>query len=405
MKGYPVLRILCHPQDVRDELEKIGVTSYGMTRMTPKGFFHTVKVFNVNIKAANILKQEMLSLGGEAAVSRGVIDYSVEETDVLLMGTQDHYHRLCDKLKIQPFGLRNLAKELSFKLKNAVECQQTIMSRGNVFPRKPKTIVMGIVNVTPDSFSDGGLFCDPVRAFDRAQQLRTEGADIIDIGGESTRPYSDPTSIEEEIGRVIPVIEALKKKTGIPISLDTYKSEVAGIGLEEGVDFINDVSGLRFDSNMAGLIAQHDAGIIIMHMKGSPKTMQGNPVYEDLMAEICNYLETGVKIALNAGVSMSNIVVDPGIGFGKTVSHNLHILKKLPELVSVGCPILVGTSRKSFIGHILNREGGERLEGTKATIVAAILNGASIIRIHDVKETMDVIKMADAIKYGCPGGN
>ena len=262
-----------------------------------------------------------------------------------------------------------------------------------------KTYIMGILNVTPDSFSDGGLYFDNSTAAKRAFQMVEEGADIIDIGGESTRPGSEPITIEEELRRTIPVIESLSKETKIPLCIDTYKSEVAKRALDAGASMVNDISGLRFDPKMPKVVSEYKVPAVIMHIRGTPRDMQQNPVYEALIPEIMDYLRTGMIIARQAGISEDMIVIDPGIGFGKTFDHNLQIIHNLQEFTLLRKPILIGPSRKAFIGRILGDVPvTERLEGTAAAVAISIMNGANIIRAHDVKEMVKVAKVADAIK-------
>lgn len=260
-----------------------------------------------------------------------------------------------------------------------------------------RTHIMGVVNITPDSFSDGGLFFKKDAAIKQIYRLVEEGADIIDIGGESTRPYAKPVSTEEEISRVIPVIKQCAKKIPVPISIDTRKAEVAKQALESGASMVNDISGLNSDKNMAKLVALYRVPVVIMHMKGAPQNMQKKPHYKNLTGEIINSLKQSIRLAAFAGIKKDKIIIDPGIGFGKTLRHNLLILKNLAKFKSLGYPILIGTSRKSFIGKVLAQEVEERLLGTLATAVIAIQNGASILRAHDVKETVIAAKMADAV--------
>jgi len=262
-----------------------------------------------------------------------------------------------------------------------------------------KTYTMGILNVTPDSFADGGLYFDESAAIKRAHQIVEEGADIIDIGGESTRPGSEPITIEEELRRTIPVIEAIANKIKVPISIDTYKSEVAKRALDAGASLVNDISGLRFDPKVAEVASEYKVPIVIMHIKGTPKDMQENPVYEALIPEVMDYLRVGITIATRAGISKDKIIIDPGIGFGKTSDHNLEIINNLREFTLLEKPILIGTSRKAFIGKILgDATVTERLEGTAAAVAISIMNGANIIRVHDIKEMVSVVKVADAVK-------
>jgi len=262
-----------------------------------------------------------------------------------------------------------------------------------------KTYIMGILNVTPDSFADGGLYFDKSSAIERAYQIVEEGADIIDIGGESTRPGSEPISIKEELIRTIPLIEAISKKIKVPISIDTYKSEVAKAALDAGASMVNDISGLRFDPKMTDVVSEYKVPVVIMHIKGKPQDMQQNPVYEALIPEIIDYFRMGMKIASGAGISEDKIIIDPGIGFGKTFDHNLEIINNLREFTFLEKPILVGPSRKAFIGKILgDAPATERLEGTAAAVSISIINGANVVRVHDVKEMVKVAKVADAVK-------
>lgn len=256
---------------------------------------------------------------------------------------------------------------------------------------------MGILNITPDSFSDGGRFFDPSKAIKQAVRMAEEGADIIDVGGESTRPGAESVTLEEELRRIVPLVKELVKEVPIPLSIDSYKSEVAEQALNAGAHIINDISGLRFDNAMAGLAARYKAPVVIMHIKGTPKDMQQNPVYEDLISEVKYYLEEGVRLAQVAGLKRDQVIVDVGIGFGKTVSHNLELINRLDEFHSIGCPMLIGPSRKSFIGSILNLPVSERLEGTIAAVTMAISRGVHIVRVHDCWPIKRAVQIADAI--------
>lgn len=264
-----------------------------------------------------------------------------------------------------------------------------------------KTYIMGVLNVTPDSFSDGGLYLDKSLAVRRAHEMIEDGADIIDIGGESTRPGSEPVSLEEEIARTIPVIEALAKDIKVPISIDTYKAEVAKRALDAGASMVNDISGLRFDPDMPEVVSEYKVPVVIMHIKGTPKNMQVNPSYEALIPEIMDYLRISIRLAIKSGIDEDKIVIDPGIGFGKTFDHNLDIIKNLHKFTLLEKPILAGPSRKTFIGKILgDAQASERLEGTAAAVAISIFNGANILRVHDVKEMVKVARVADAIRRG-----
>jgi dihydropteroate synthase len=268
-----------------------------------------------------------------------------------------------------------------------------------------QTCVMGIVNVTPDSFSDGGRFFDSAAAVAQGEKLAAEGATIIDIGGESTRPFSDPVPAEEEIRRVVPVIEKLSRRISIPISIDTTKAAVARQAIQAGASMINDVSALRFDSELAAVAVEFDAPIILMHMLGEPKSMQVEPRYADLIGEIHQFLADAVQRAIDRGISPTKIIIDPGIGFGKTIAHNLLLIKHLPAFTTIEAPILIGASRKSFIRKILKGEHEKDLptdlpiveNGSQAAVAAAVLNGAHIVRVHDVANTVATAKILDAL--------
>lgn len=261
-----------------------------------------------------------------------------------------------------------------------------------------KTYVMGILNVTPDSFYDGKRYNTLENAIDRALQMAEEGADIIDVGGESTRPGAYPVPETEEIKRVIPVIKKLSKQTRIPVSIDTYKAEVAERAIDAGASVINDIGGLLVDKKMARITAQAKVPVVIMHKKGTPRTMQRYPMRENGMSEIMSALRKSVSVALDTGIQEDRIILDPGIGFGKTAQHNLKILKRMGEFRSMGFPILIGTSRKKFIRTVLKLSVQESLYGTLATLAVAVMNGAHIVRVHDVREAVQVVTMCDAIR-------
>lgn len=263
-----------------------------------------------------------------------------------------------------------------------------------------RTHVMGVLNVTPDSFSDGGRYYAPDKAVEHALVMDREGADIIDVGGESTRPYARKISSNEEMDRVIPVIEALTRELTIPISIDTYKCEVAQEALKCGASIINDISALRFDPQMASIAAKAGVPVILMHMKGTPENMQENPAYEDLVPEILDFLKDAVKRAVAAGISEDLIIVDPGIGFGKTFDHNLKIIKELSRFEALERPVLLGTSNKAFIGHILGKEVYERDTGSMATIAYGVINGAHMVRVHNVRKAVETVRMIEAIRRG-----
>ena len=269
---------------------------------------------------------------------------------------------------------------------------------GYTFDLNSKTFIMGILNITPDSFFDGGAHFKENDAVKQGLKMAADGADIIDVGGESTRPFSDPLPLTEELRRVIPVIKTLSRETDIPISIDTYKSDVAGQAIEAGATMVNDISALKFDPAMGQLVADAGVPVVLMHMKGKPKNMQVNPIYEDLFGEITDFLEKAIEQAISSGIKRDVIIIDPGIGFGKSFDDNLKIINNLHTFSSLGQPLLVGSSNKAFIGHVLGLSVESRESGTMATVAASVLNGANIVRIHNVKATKETVTMIDAIK-------
>lgn len=382
---------ICDRDQAELELKKIGCDNFGIKHMADKAVFRVIKLKDVTPTQANIIKQEMLSLGAEAAVMRGTVNNSVDKTDVLIMGTENQYKKLCKKLKIQPFKLSILADKiesvisgLNFKNIYHMTCRGKILEFGR------RTLIMGILNVTPDSFSDGGKFNRVETALERAMQMIEEGVDIIDIGGESTRPGHEPVPAEEEIRRVIPVIQAILEQTDAIISVDTSKAEVAKEALEAGVHIINDVwAGLASD-NMLDTAAKYGAAVVLMHNKSDNE-------YTDMMAEIIEFLSDAANRALNAGIPRERIILDPGIGFGKNLDQNIEVIRRLAELKGIGYPILLGTSRKSVIGKVLDLPTDQRVEGTAATITYGISKGVDIVRVHDVEYMKRVTCMTDAI--------
>jgi dihydropteroate synthase len=377
----------------------IGVDPAGIAIMQDKGAFLAIKTYPISAAAANILKQQMLAVGGECAVAKEVATCQIESAPAILLGTRRQYQRLIDELSQQYFGLKTLSQDLKVFLER-IPGPMSISIGDRILNLAERTYVMGILNVTPDSFFDGGKFVDLELALERALQLEAEGADIIDIGGESTRPGSIAISVQEELQRVIPVVEKLRTKTKVLISVDTYKAEVAKRALKAGAQIINDISGLRFDPGMAKVIAESGAAVILMHIQGTPRHMQDNPQYDNLIDEILDYLRKSSAIAMQAGIRADQIIIDPGIGFGKRLEDNYVILKYLDEFKSLGFPILVGPSRKSFIGKVLDLPPEERLEGTLAAVSAAVLHGANIVRVHDVQATVRAVRIIDRIKRG-----
>jgi len=379
-------------EKARKELSLIGSDKAGVNIMVSKAVHRVIKVEDISSKAAVVLKQEMLSKGGEAAVSWGVGNFSVDKTDVLLMGTVKQFYRVITKLRAQPFGLSRLAELLTQTLANLDDCPRSgLECRGYNLPMGERTLIMGILNVTPDSFSDGGRFFNGDIAVEHALEMVEQGADIIDIGGETTKPTAEPLPQDEELARVIPVIRRLVKELNVPISVDTYKAEVARQALEEGAHIINDVWGLKAESKIAEVVSRYeDVPLILMH------NQKGN-VYKSMMDDILGSLRESVEMALNAGIRPENIILDPGIGFAKDTDQNLEVMNRLWEFRTLGYPLLLGTSRKSLIGNTLGLPLNERKEGTAATVAFGISQGVDIVRVHDITEMARVVKMTDAM--------
>ncbi|MDP8255982.1 MAG: dihydropteroate synthase [Candidatus Alcyoniella australis] len=271
-------------------------------------------------------------------------------------------------------------------------------ARGFDLDLEQRVAIMGVVNVTPDSFSDGGRYHDADRAVEHGIELVAHGAQIVDVGGESTRPGADPVSVEQQIERVVPVIRRLRGEIDALISVDTSRAAVAQAAIDAGAVIVNDISALSADPQMADTVARNGAGLVLMHMRGEPRNMQHDPVYDDVVSEVIEYLEAAKARALAAGIQPTALAVDPGIGFGKTVGHNLSLLKHLARIARAGRPVLIGASRKAFIGVLSGAEVDQRLMGTAASVTAAILAGARVVRIHDVGELRQTVQLAEAIR-------
>ncbi len=392
MRGHHVVHIT-RQKEARAALDEIGPDPGSFPYMLPKAVHRCIKLKNINGPAANIIKQEMLSRGGEAAISRAaLIDRS--RTDVLLMGTLRQYELLIDKLKKQPLGLGKLALEIKNLLDNIEGGPKTIeLAQGRELEIGAKTIIMGILNVTPDSFADGGKYLEAERAVAHACEMMEQGADIIDIGGASSRPDSIMADEEEELKRVLPVVKSLAAR-GITISLDTCRASVAKAALDNGAHIINDIGGLKLDANMQSLVTEKQAAVILMHNR---LQINRGEAYEDIIADIVGELQQSAGCLIKSGLSRNKIIIDPGIGFGKSPSKNLFIIKQLSAFKSMGFPVLIGISRKSFLGQMLNLDVGERLEGSLGLLAVSIMNGADIIRVHDVKESKRVAQIVDKV--------
>ena len=389
-------------EEAKAELERIGVDPVGTAIMAPKQFHRTLMMRSLTPPQANILKQEILALGGEAAVSKGVVACRVETTDCILSGTDKQLGLLIKKLAAQPYGLGEVAVELRGVLKNLAGGEILFKGRTREWTLGRETLIMGVLNVTPDSFSDGGRYMDLSAAVERAVEMADEGAHIIDVGGESSRPGATAVSVEEELKRVVPLVEELVKK-GLAVSIDTMKVAVADEALKAGAEVINDITAFG-DPAMASVVSSHRAGVILMHMRGAPSVMQDDVRYGDLMGEVYDYLFDAVETAKAEGVGEEHIAIDPGIGFGKSARGSLEILGRLAELRSIGRPVMVGTSRKSFIGEVTGGDVDERLAGTLASVAVSVMNGAGMVRVHDVAEAVAAVKVADAVRRRAPEG-
>jgi dihydropteroate synthase len=376
----------------------MGVDPSVFQKLSEKSNTFVVFIKDVPAIPANIIKQEALSKGGEAAISRETLVNLDCTTDVLIALTERRWVVFLEGLNAQPFGLKELGHNIATILSKFKEGPTPMAIRNNVVDWS-KTLIMGILNVTPDSFSDGGKYNHVEAAVTHAKQLIREGADIIDIGGESTRPGSQSVSLEEELSRVIPVITGIRLVDNlIPISIDTTKAKVAKAALQAGADCINDISAGTFDAQMFDVAAQAGCPIFLMHTLAKPDIMQQDIKYDDLIAEILDFLQRQIKKATGIGIDRAKIMIDPGIGFGKTTEDNLRIINRLSQFKGAGCPILMGTSNKRFIGDLTGREVSDRGYGTAATIALSIANGANMVRVHNVAELKDVVLMADAVR-------
>ncbi|MCD4669126.1 MAG: dihydropteroate synthase [Actinomycetia bacterium] len=389
-------------QEGMSEYDKIGVTVPGQKIMSEKLFPLAVKIKGLKVPAADILKQEMLARGGDVGTSRNTLIERSEKTDVIIEGSYKSFDSLIIKLKMQPFGLKELSAELETFLRSYKKNRRgkKYLIGSKKFNTGSAPLIMRILNATPDSFFDGGKYNSYESAVERAGKMIDEGADIIDIGGLSSRPGSKPVSPEEELERTIPLIKHIHNNFNVLISIDTYRSEVASKAVSAGADIINDISAFTMDEHMVSIAANSGTAVVLMHMRGTPEDMQDDPQYSDVVDEVCEYLNKRASYAVKSGISADKIIIDPGIGFGKTLEHNLAILNKIREFTLLGFPVLVGASRKSFMGKILDLPAEERLEGSLAAAVWAAINGVSILRVHDVAATARAVKMAHSIMNG-----
>lgn len=381
--------------EAKKYLEEIGASSSGIEYMIPKAVFRCIKLKNISHRAANILKQEMLAKGGEAAVTREAAGGDKGSGDMLLLGTLKQYALLLEKMKKQPFGLRAVAAEIEKILQSLEEPTGSLsLAQGQMLALGRRTVIMGILNITPDSFSDGGKYFAPEKAFERALAMQAEGADIIDVGGASSRPDSTMASEEEELARVIPLVKKLAD-AGMIVSVDTFRAEVARQSLDNGAHLINDIGSLQMDPGLLDVLVKWQAPVVLMHNR---LQLRRHEPYIDLIDDIAEELAQLAMQAEEAGLEPGKIIFDPGLGFGKSPAQNRMIVKRLQDFKSLGRPLLIGASRKSFIGETLGLAVEERLEGSLAVMAAAIMNGADIVRVHDVRESCRMARMLDAIR-------
>jgi len=379
--------------DAERHLKEIGVDKEVILSLSNKMFFYVLKIYGVSPAEANIIKQSALSRGTDAAVHRDVITGEKKTSDMLLTGTKSELLKIAEYLKKQPFGLSEISLWI-YRLFEGNDDNKWVIKDAVINLSKP--LIMGILNITPDSFYDGGEYIEKDKAVDRGWKIKEEGADIIDIGGESSRSGAAPISIQEELDRVIPVIEELKG-IGIPISIDTYKSRVAQEAIDAGADIVNDISGLRWDKKLSAIVAKEKVGYVLMHILGTPKNMQKNPSYKNVVDDIFNFFAERLEFIQNAGIHYGNIVIDPGIGFGKRLEDNIEIIRNIKTLTTFKRPVLIGASRKSWIGGITGFDKEERLEGSLAAVSVGLQNGVRIFRVHDVKETKRFLTVLERI--------
>lgn len=382
-----------------DAMESIGVHRASLPIFANKNQILPLKLLQVRTPAANIIKQEMLAAGGDAAVPTGCVLNKDKYSDVLLLGTRKHYNLLLKKLELMPyFGMDKVKAELEAVLNE--EKLQTVLADGRVL-NYDKVLIMGILNITPDSFYENSRTAiEEVVA--KAGEMLADGADILDIGGESTRPGSEAVAAEEEQARVLPVIEALRKAyPEAVLSIDTYRASTARLAIEAGADIINDISAMEADAEMIDVVCETKAPIILMHMRGTPKDMQNQCEYKNVVEEVAVYLAERANLLRERGVGAEKIILDPGIGFAKNAEQNLKLMRDLHALTSFGYPVLLAASRKGTVGKVLgDLPAEERLEGTIATSCQAVYAGANMVRVHDVKENLRAVRMLEAIL--CP---
>jgi dihydropteroate synthase len=382
------------PNDIKRELVSIGVNHADIDDLLDRFLYCSLRLENIDTRAANLMNSYLNALGGTLAMHKDAHDYTRSKTDVVVSGNRKVFKELAERLKGEPFDLDKIAHDIERSL---LARNRTITWGERMLDFNRRTYIMGILNCTPDSFYPDSRVGTTEAALKSARKMITSGVDIIDVGGESTRPGSNGVAVKEELKRIVPIIEAIRKESDVLISIDTRKREVAEAALDAGADMVNDVSGLKRNKPLADLVAERGVPIILMHMQGEPKTMQANPSYTNTISDILKDLQASISFAVNAGISENRIIIDPGIGFGKRIKDNLRIIKELKAFQSLNFPILIGISRKSFIGQILNQPVEGRLIGTITANTLAVVNGADVIRVHDVSDAVEMVKIIDSI--------
>ena len=381
--------------DVKKNLQAIGLSQSDISAYKDRLFNCSIKLENVDTGSAVLLKSCMKGLDGAVVMNNGAGHSVPGKSDVIVSCSRYTLYGLVQRLRQEPFNLDKLSREIEESLP-ANNLKITWGDR--ILDFANKTYVMGILNCTPDSFYPDSRVQTQESAEMKAQKMIAVGVDIIDVGGESSRPGSESVETSEELKRVIPVIKMIREKSEVLISIDTRKYEVAEQAIEAGADMVNDIFGLRQNTDLAKLIAERGVPVIIMHMRGIPKDMQDEPFYEDTVSDILKEIKSAVAFAQNCGISRKKIIVDPGIGFGKRVEDNLRIIQQLASLQSLNLPILIGISRKSFIAEIIKQPVENRLTGTITANTLAILNGTNIVRVHDVADALEMVQIIDAVR-------
>jgi len=391
------------PADAQRELNALGIDPDKGKALGSESFNYYLKVESLDPETLRIFRDRVRGLGGKV-ISSGERSREKGNAEALIVGNLPFLKTLTSQTKPDSGNLQVLIQELRTAVGSLSDNGNLIVEwNGRKIDFSSRTYIMGIVNVTPDSFADAGRFFDPKKTVAHALTMAEDGVDIIDIGGESTRPGAQPVDEKEELRRVIPVIKRVVKEVNVIVSIDTTKAHVAEAALSEGAQMVNDVSALRFDPDLAALVALKNVPVVLMHMRGTPQTMQKNVHYRDLISEITRFLRERIAFAVQCGIDRKKIIIDPGIGFGKSVARdNFTILRNLEEFKSLGRPLLIGPSRKAFLGHLLNLPAADRDEATAGAVAVAIMNGAHIVRVHDVKKMQRVVKVVDTIKKSAP---